>query len=527
MLARLHGLNPLNTARLGNAGQALEAGRLDEASQLLQAAGTDVPDHPEVLRLQAGVLSQRGRHAEAIQHMRRALTRRGEDPLYYNTLGTLLGAAGDYDESIRVLQHSCALQPALALAWYNLGVMLTRAVRNDEAIVALRRALALEPDQIGASALIADLLRTQGQVVDAEEMYRALLTRQPWSGVAWWGLADLKHQRFDTKDIFGMQAALKRPEASVDDRIAAGLALAKAFDDTEKFPDSMQALHEAHALAWQRRAWNPTAVSAELKRIRHAFVPVPPPATTLLGQEVIFIVSLPRSGSTLVEQILASHSQVEGAGELPDLPLVIAEESRRRGQPFPNWVGAMQPSDWERLGKRYLERTAHWRRSRPVFADKLPNNWMYFGAIRAMLPEARVVGCRRDPLETCFSCYRQYMQNSDYANRFEDLAAFWRDYDVSLREATEQWPAHVHEHVYEALLTKPEQVIRTLLASCGLDYEPACLAFHTSTRTVRSPSATQVRQPLRHDTARSANYGAMLDPLRQALHAVSDQRDRH
>lgn len=521
MLGHLHGLNPSNAARLGNAGQALEAGRLDEAAQLLQAAHHDAPEHPEVLRLQSGLLSQRGRHAEAIQLMRLALSRRGEDPLYHNTLGTVLGAAGDYDEAIRALQRSCSLQPRLALAWYNLGVMLTRAVRNDEAMVALRSALSLEPVNIGASALLADLLRTQGQTVDAEKIYGRLIQEQPWSGVAWWGLADLKHRRFDANGIKAMQAALKHREASVDDRIATGLALAKAFDDTGRFDDSLKTLHAAHALAWQRRPWNAAAMSGALARIRQAFVPAPTPAATSLGREVVFIVSLPRSGSTLVEQILASHSQVEGAGELPDLPLVIAEESRRRGQPFPHWVGAMQPTDWERLGKRYLERTAHWRRVRPIFVDKLPNNWMYLGAIRAMLPGARIVGCRRDPLETCFSCYRQYMQNSDYANRFEDLAAFWRDYDVSLREARGLWPAHVHEHIYEDLLAEPEPVVRSLLEFCALEYEPACLAFHTSTRTVRSPSATQVRQPLRQDTARLGHYGAMLDPLRHALAALS------
>jgi tetratricopeptide (TPR) repeat protein len=525
MLARLHGLNQLNATRLGAAGEALEAGRLDEAARLLQAVHAEAPDHPEVLRLQAGLLGQRGHHAEAVRNMRHALTLRGDDPLYYNTLGTLLGSAGDYDEAIQVLQHSCKLQPGLALAWYNLGVMLTRAVRNDEAMAAMRQALALEPAHAGSRALLADLLRTQGHTAEAEQTYRTLLQSQPWSGVAWWGLADLKHRRFGADDIPAMQAALARREASVDDRIAIGFALAKAYDDAGRFAESLQALHQAHALAWQRRPWNAAAMSGALARIRQAFVPPPAAAPASLGREVIFIVSLPRSGSTLVEQILASHSQVEGAGELPDLPQVIAEESRRRGQPFPRWVGAMQAADWQRLGERYLERTAHWRRARPMFTDKLPNNWMYLGAIRAMLPGAHVIGCRRDPLETCFSCYRQYMQNSDYTNRFEDLAAFWHDYDISLREAHRQSAAHVHEHVYEDLLARPEQSIRALLVSCGLAYEPACLDFHANTRTVRSPSATQVRQPLRGDTQRNSAYGPLLDPLRHALAAVCPRHD--
>ena len=514
--------------RLGTAGEALEAGRLDEASQLLQAIQTEAPDHPEVLRLQAGLLSQRGRHAEAIQCMRQALARRGDDPLYHNTLGTLLGAAGDYDGAIQALEHSCRLHPGLALAWYNLGVMFTRAVRNDEAMVALRQTLALDPGNVGTRALLADLLRTQGNSAEAESMYRALLLRQPWSGIAWWGLADLKRQLFDAEDLAAMSAALLRPEASVEDRIGTGFALAKAYDDAGRFAESMQALHDAHALASQRRRWNAAATSAALAQIRRAFVP--PPMTcspTSFGHEAIFIIGLPRSGSTLVEQILASHSQVEGAGELPDLPQVLAEESHRRGQAFPRWVGGMQPDDWRRLGARYLERTARWRQTRPMFIDKLPNNWMYLGAIRAMLPGAHVVGCRRDPLETCFACYRQYLPHGDYANRFEDLAAFWHDYDVGLREATQQSPRHVHEHVYETLLADPDRSIRDLLTFCELPFEQACMDFHSNARIVRSPSAAQVRQPLRRNTARQADYGALLDPLRQALDTFVPVQVRH
>jgi hypothetical protein len=232
---------------------------------------------------------------------------------------------------------------------------------------------------------------------------------------------------------------------------------------------------------------------------------------------VIFIVSLPRSGSTLIEQILASHSEVEGAGELPDLPLVLGEESRRRGRAFPLWAGEMEPADWERLGHRYLERTSHWTRRRPVFTDKLPNNWHSIGAIRAMLPGARVIGVRRDPLETCFSCYRQFLYNNEYQRTFDDLAAYWHDFDRTLKLALAQHPTHVFESVYEELVAEPEAHIRRLLTHCALPFEAACLEFHRTERDVRSPSAMQVREPLRRDTARAGRYGALLDPLRAAL----------
>src|SRR3569833_148041 len=171
----------------------------------------------------------------------------------------------------------------------------------------------------------------------------------------------------------------------------------------------------------------------------------------------------------------------------------------------------------ERLGHRYLERTSHWTRRRPVFTDKLPNNWHSIGAIRAMLPGARIVGVRRDPVETCFSCYRQFLYNNEYQRTFADLAAFWHEFDVTLKLGLAQHPARVQEAVYEHLVAEPDVEIRALLDFCGLPFERACLEFHRTERDVRSPSAMQVREPLRRDTARAPRYGALLDPLRAEL----------
>jgi len=469
------------------------------------------------LRLQAGIQGMRGHHREAIAVMRQALSQRPQDMLYHNTLGTLLGAAGDYDAAVATLRRACELQPGMAIAWYNLGVMLTRCVRNDEATDALQHAVALQPDHVDARALLADLLRTGGHTEQAADAYRGLLAEQPWAGMAWWGLADLKSIRFTDDDIERMQAALRHPRATEDDLIATGFAFAKALDDQGRFAESLAALAQANAIARRRQRWNAAAFSSGITAVNAAFTPAPEAAPETLGREAIFIVGLPRSGSTLVEQILASHPSVAGAGELADVPQVLAEESRRRGRPFPQWVAAMQPADWERLGRRYLERTAHWRQQRPIFTDKLPNNWIYIGAIRAMLPGAHIVCCRRDPLETCFSCYRQRLANNEYTRSFDDLASFWHDFDRSVRHWSGLHASRVYEHRYEALLADAEQQIRRLLGFCDLPFDPACLRFHETRREIRSPSATQVRQPLRQDTARTAHYGALLNPLRVAL----------
>lgn len=515
---RLQGLDDAAAQRVVATAQALGMGRADQAAAQLMPALTAFPNHPEVLRLRAGILSLQGDHPGARATMERAVALRPTDALYRNTLGTILGTGGDFDSAIRELHRACELQPDLAAAWYNLGVMLTRCVRNEEATDALRKAITIDPDNMDARALLGDMLRVGGQVEDSADQYRRVLAERPWAGMAWWGLADLRTGALAPGDIDKMHAALRDTRASDDDRIAIGFAMAKALDEQGRFDESMDELKRANGIARLRQRWDAKAFSASVAAVNTAFEPLPNAAPdSKLGQGVIFIVGMPRSGTTLAEQILASHSQVDGAGELPDLPLVLAEESRQRNQPFPRWVADMQPEDWQRLGERYLERTAHWRQRKPMFTDKLPNNWMYLGAIRAMLPGAHVVVCRRDPLETCFSCYRQHLANNEYTRTPEDLAAFWRDFDRSARQAATQAPAHVFEHDYEALQADPDSGIRKLLDACGLQFEEACLHFHETARAVRSPSATQVRQPLRGDTARADSYGALLDPLRLAL----------
>jgi len=241
-------------------------------------------------------------------------------------------------------------------------------------------------------------------------------------------------------------------------------------------------------------------------------------APPTLGEEVIFVVSMPRSGSTLTEQILAAHPDVEGANELEVVPNMIEAESRARGVEFPYWVGQLGPADWERLGRTYLEKTARWRQKRPRFTDKALSNWQYVFVLRAMLPGAVMINCRRDPVETCLSCFRQAFANGQaYTYDMHELVAFYRDYDRLSRLWLEKFPDYFHDLVYEDLLADPEKEIRRLLELCKLPFDPACLRSHEVERNVRTASASQVHEPLRRDTARAARYGALLTPLRRAL----------
>jgi len=513
---RLAGLDPIAVQHVMAAAQALEAGRAEDAGGLLMPVLERHPEHPEVLRLHAGILSLFGAHGEAIAAMRTAIAQRPDDPLYHNTHGTILASAGWYDEAATAFQHATRLKPDLSSAWYNLGVLLVRSMRNDEAAEALRKAVAHDAGNLGARIQLADLLRAANEPEAAAAEYQAVLAKAPLAGMAWWGLADLRTHRFSESEVHDLAAACNDPRATWRDTVAMGFALARAFDGQARYSESLAAIERANTVARTQSSWDGRAFSASIAAIGRAFTPPPAPVGDL-GAGIVFVVSLPRSGSTLVEQILASHPQVEGAGELPDLALVISEESRRRGQPLQQWVAGTTTEDWRRLGSSYVERTARWRRQRPMFVDKLPSNWYYIDAIRAMLPGARIIVARRDPLETCFSCYRQLLDNNEYTRTFHDLAAYWRDFDRCARAAVERYPQHVHACVHEHLLADPETEIRKLLAACGLPFDPACLEFHRTERQVRSPSAMQVREPLRQDTRHALRYGTLLDPLRAEL----------
>lgn len=516
--SRLQGLDDATAQNVVAAANALAIGRVDQAAAQLHSAIDCHRDHPEVLRLHAGILSLRGDHANAVKAMQHALDLRPSDALYHNTLGTVLGASGDFDGAIRALLEACELRPDLAIAWYNLGIMLTRAVRYEDATEALKRAVELAPDNMDARAQLADMLGSQGRVEESTTQYRKVLSNRPTTGSAWWGLANLRVGALTPADIDRMRAALRNDATTDVDRVAIGFALAKALDETGSYTESLDALKQANVIARLRGRWNATKFSALINAISQAFTPPSASATDPhLGHEALFIVGMPRSGTTLVEQILASHSEVEGTGELHDLPQVLTEESRRRGEPFPHWVAAMRAGDWQRLGERYLERTASWRKKRPKFTDKLPDNWTSLGTIRAMLPGAHIVVCRRDPLETCFSCYRQHFLGNEYSRTFEDLAAFWRNFNRTANHFAALHPAHVYQHDYEALIASPEQEIRNLLVACNLPFQEQCLRFYNTKRNVLSPSATQVRRPLQADTRRARLYGSLLNPLRLSL----------
>ena len=332
-------------------------------------------------------------------------------------------------------------------------------------------------------------------------------------------LADLKTVRFTSAEVGELGRLWRDASVAADARATIGFALAAGLDAEQRYAEAWDVLVGANAARRATIEWDRDAFSAKVDACIAAYERgVACAADDSLGAGLVFIVSMPRSGSTLTEQILASHSEVQGGGELPHLSEVVVAEGERRGSELPDWAAEATSADWERLAHEYLARTERLRGSKRVLVDKGLSNWMLVGAIFSMFPAARVIDCRRDPLETCFGCFRQkFRRGSGFAYDLDDIVAFWRDHGRLMHVWRKREPERIHEQRYEDLTADPEAAIRRLLERCGLPFEDACLRFHETRRRVATASAAQVRTPLRRDTARASNYGALLDPLRAKL----------
>ncbi len=494
--------------------------QLDIAERSLTNLLARASECADAHRLMGIAAQMRGDYTKAANCLRQALIHRPDDATIHMNFGSALYETGAIDEALSNLQRACELAPATSAAWYNLGKALKLQGRMEEACRSLQRALHLDAAHVLARISLADAQTTTGHIAAATANYREVLHRQPDNATAWFALANLKTVTMNATDVQRLQQIFRQPAVSDDARISIGFALAKALADQNDHAGSFETLREANALKRRMVDWNADAARAHVDAIISAFArPMPKPLDETLGHEVIFIVSLPRSASTLTEQILATHPQVEGANEITDLPQVIEDESKRRGQPFPQWASSATAEDWQRLGRDYLARTERWRAQRPCFTDKNLVSWELVGAALQMLPGARIVHSRRDALETCFACYRQLFSNgAHFSYDLDDMASYYEDHDRLMRFWHQMFPTRIFDHVHESLLADPESQIRRLLDFCALEFDPACLLFHQNSRVVLSTaSAAQVRQPLRSNTSQTARYGDKLDRLRARL----------
>jgi hypothetical protein len=362
--------------------------------------------------------------------------------------------------------------------------------------------------------------------------YRKSLVSLPSLGESYFSLANLKTFRFDDADVAAMRALLARPDLGEQDRLHLHFALGKALEDAAAYEESFVQYEKGNALRLKRVPYDANETSGHVRRSKALFTREFFAAREDFGaaaHDPIFIVGLPRAGSTLVEQILSSHSAVEATMELPDIIAIARRLSgrKRRNDPsaYPEILAALPAERFAEMGEQFLTQTRiHRKRGTPFFLDKMPNNFQHIGLIHLMLPRAKIIDVRRHPLACCFSNFKQHFaRGQNFTYSLGDLARYYADYVELMQHFDQVLPGHIHRVNYETLIGNPEAEIHRLLGYCGLPFEAACLSFHENPRPVRTASSEQVRQPLFTDSLEQwRHFEPWLGPLKDALAPIVD-----
>jgi tetratricopeptide (TPR) repeat protein len=474
-------------ARIG-----IEREVFDDAQLLLEAALDLEPDYRAARFDYAQVLAKRHMHQRAREEAEKLL------------------AADPADRNSRTLY---------ALTCVGLG-------QHERAIELYQELLpgATQPAELHLS--VAHSLKTLGRTEEAIAEYHVAAATRPGYGDAWWSLANLKTYRFTDRELEEMRAVEAATTTSVVDRYHLCFALGKALEDREAYEMSFEYYARGNALKRSASHYRMEVLERNTRmqievctpelfaRNRDAGAPDPDP---------IFIVGLPRSGSTLIEQILASHSAVEGTQELGDVPRIVTDLRGREMEPdqprYPAVLGEMSATDFRRLGEQYLHDTRVYRTGKARFIDKMPNNFRHIGLIQLMLPNAKIIDARREPMACCFGNLKQlFAYGQEFSYGIEDIASYYRTYLELMGHWDAVLPGRVLRLHYEDLVEDLEGHVRRLLEYCGLEFEPACVEFYRTERSVRTASSEQVRQPIyREGLEQWRHYEPWLGPLREAL----------
>ena len=521
-------------ARAGAAGRSFAAavalqrqGRPAAAEQLYQSVlGFDAAHYGALYNL-GFMRLQQGRRDEAARLLRKALKAQPRSAEAWNALGIVQHTAGQFREAAASFEKSLVLDPTRAQAHNNLGASLHLLDRRDRAIESYRRALALDPGYADAHRNLGNALQGLGRIDEARRAYEAAIDAAPRQAGLYLSLSDCKRFAAGDLHLAAMESLAREAERlPEDERISLRFALAKALADIGEYARSWDELVAGNALKRRRLAYDEPAVLEHFATVRAAFTPgwirdrrgAGDPSTV-----PVFVIGMMRSGTTLIEQILASHPAVAGAGERADFALAVeavAPGLAGRGSGYPATVAALSAKQIREIGARYLSGMRRGRAGAARIVDKMPTNFLLAGLIATALPNARIIHARRDPLDTCLSCLATLFRGDlPFAYDAGELGRYYRAYQELMQHWRETLPPGVMLEVdYEALVGDLEGQARRLVAHCGLDWDAACLSFHLTQRVVSTASAAQVRQPIyRSSVGRARAYGEALRPLIDAL----------
>ncbi|MEZ5545339.1 MAG: sulfotransferase [Lysobacteraceae bacterium] len=470
--------------------------RNDEAICLLEEALRRAPGFDAARQNYAVALNRSGRHAEALAELDTLLEMRPDDQILHDMKAVILGRLGDVEDAIATYERLLQRKEGHPNIWIGYG----------------------------------NALKTSGRTKDAVSAYRRALELQPGSGGAWWSLANLKTVRFDASDIAAMRGQLRRNDLDETTRANFEFSLGKALEDARQDEEAFSHYAQGNALRRRQAPYDATVNRANMRRAcaihtREFFA-----ARQGAGcdaRDPIFVLGMPRSGSTLIEQILSSHPAVEGTAELTAVVAIAHELGQRAAQPgvaaYQDALTSLEGAQLRALGERYLERTRSQRRTdAPFFIDKMPNNFAHVGLIHLILPNAKIVDTRRHPMACCFSNFKQnFTRGQEFSYDLADMGHYYRDYVSLMAHYDRVLPGRIHRVIYEEVVADTEAQVRSLLDYCGLPFDERCLRFFENDRAVRTASSEQVRRPIyREGLDLWQRFEPWLEPLADALGPV-------
>ena len=510
-----------SSALVGMAVAALRAGNVVQARQMLNDRLAQDPTDANALAILADIASGQQSIEEATILLQRAVA---ADPSPQRRLALI--------DHLR--QHGA---PALALDQleqlpqdvreeFEVRIMEAAVVAalglHERQIKIYRAMLRNCPSATGLWVSLGNVLNTVGRSAEAAKSLARAVRSEPTCGQAYWALANLKSFRFSNRELVQMRSVL-RQKLSDQDSLNIHFALGKAYEDRGDYEESFHHYSQANAIRWKEFGSDRIAVSALVDESIAAFTPEFFARNADSGcpeEGPIFVLGLHRSGSTLIEQILASHSLVEGTTELVVMKSIRDRHTRTTGKSAPSAIAELKPSEFRRIGEEYLERTRPFRKTdRPYFVDKLPGNWTSLALIRVALPKARIIDARRHPMACGFSNFKQnYASGVGFSYSLPAIGSYYRDYWRLMRHFDAVQPGVVCRMINEQLIDDPPSEVRRMLTHLGLPFEASCLEFYKTDRAVRTPSAEQVRRPIYRDGVDLwRHYERWLGPLRDNL----------
>ena len=470
-------------------------GVLEDAEFLLESAVEFAPDHVPARIDWIGVLRKRQKFERAMDEARTLLARDPENPQFRSLYAIEAMQTGDYGE----------------------------ALTNFDAV------LAQVPGDPVTLTSKGHALKTCGRADDAVTAYRDALASQPRHGEAWYSLANLKTYRFGDDELERMREREQDPNLNLMDRVYVAFALGKAYEDRGDFEAAFSAYARGNALKKAQSRYDADRMHEELEATRALCDAAFFEARKGFGHDApdpIFVLGLPRAGSTLLEQILSSHSAIDGTLELPNILSLSQRLRRRKGSSgYPSALGELTPEECVEFGQAFIEDTRIHRAGAPLFVDKMPNNFRHIGLIHLILPNAKIIDARRHPMACCFSGYKQlFAEGQEFSYDLTDVGRYYRDYVALMDHWDAALPGRVLTVMHEDVVDDLETQVRRLLDHCDLEFEDACLRYWETERAVRTPSSEQVRRPIfRESVEQWRSFEPWLDPLKTALGPILER----